>query len=106
MTKPGKSQVWLILGLVLQGIGGTIYLGAFANTLKASIFSDTSGSSSGMTVGAILSFVGWLMLLKGISRVSSSIDYLVSMAPSDATAKPTQATPPVPAAPPTPPVSS
>ena len=82
MNKPGRSSGWLIIGLVLQGIGGVIYFGAFAGTLRASIYADTSGSSTGMGIGAIVSFVGWLMLLAGVSRASAGIDYLVSVAPA------------------------
>ncbi|MFK4295008.1 hypothetical protein ABH924_000140 [Arthrobacter sp. GAS37] len=81
MMKPGKSRKWIIAGLILQGIGSALYLGGLANSLKASIFSDTSGSNSGMAIGGLLALLGWISLLVGISRASAGIDYLVSLAP-------------------------
>jgi hypothetical protein len=79
MKKPGTSQFALIIGLILQGVGGVIYSGAFFSSLSRSIYSDTSGSSVGMGIGGIVAVIGWIVLLVGISKASSAIDYLVSI---------------------------
>jgi hypothetical protein len=82
MSKPGKSQKWLITGLVLQGIGGFLYVSGIVSSFRSAMLGDSGGSSGVMIVGGILAFVGWLVLLGGVSRVSAGIDYLVSVAPS------------------------
>jgi len=82
MKKPGVSQHPLILGVILQGVGGVIYFAAFSSSLSRSIYSDTSGSSVGMGIGAIVAILGWIVLLVGINRASAGIDYLVSVAPT------------------------
>jgi hypothetical protein len=84
MTKPGKSQRWIIAGLVLQGIGGVLYASGLVSTFQASIFDSNSGSSPTMPIGALLAFVGWLALMAGLSRASAGLDYLVSVAPAPA----------------------
>jgi hypothetical protein len=78
MTKPGKSQRWIVAGVIMQGIGGAIYAGGLVNSI-------TGGSTGAMPFGAILAFIGWLVLIRGISRASAGIDYLVSLAPDPAT---------------------
>lgn len=96
MTKPGKSQRWIIAGLVLQGIGGVMYMSGLANAFSG-------GSTGVMPFGALVAFVGWLALMAGISRASAGLDYLVSLAPDPAPKKaPASAAPPVPATPPAP----
>lgn len=82
MKKPGSSRFSLITGLITQGVGGAIYFGAFMSSLsRTSIYSDTSGSSVGMVIGAIIALIGWIVLLIGISRASAGIDYLVHATP-------------------------
>jgi hypothetical protein len=81
MNKPSSSKFSLITGLVTQAVGGVIYFLAFMSSLsRTSIYSDTSGSTVGMVIGAIIGLAGWIFLVVGISRASAGIDYLVSVA--------------------------
>lgn len=86
MLKPGKSRMWLLLGIILQGIGGAIYFGGVVNSLKATLYSD-NGSGPAMAMGALVVLVGWISLLVGVSRASAGIDYLVAAARDDVPSK-------------------
>lgn len=82
MKKPGVSQHPLMVGLILQGVGGVIVFIAFSSSLARSLYADTSGSSVGMLIGGLVALVGWILLLVGVSRVSAGVDYLVRVAPA------------------------
>ena len=86
MLKPGKSRLWLILGIILQGIGGAIYFGGVVNSLKATLYSDNASGPS-MAIGALVVFIGWISLLVGVSRASAGIDYLVAAVRDDVPSK-------------------